>query len=934
MKGSQLRSEFLRYFEERGHTVLPSSSLVPKDDPSLLFTNAGMVQFKDMFLGKVKLDFQRAASSQKCMRVSGKHNDLETVGRTARHHTLFEMLGNFSFGDYFKEGAIAFGWEFLTEVLGLPKDRLWITIFQEDEEAFEIWHRKIGIPQGRIFRLGEKDNFWAMGEIGPCGPCSEIHIDQGEKVGCGRPSCDVACDCDRFLELWNLVFMQYERDSSGRLHPLPKPSVDTGMGLERIAAVMQGVTSNFETDLLRPIIEREEEMAGKEYGRHEAWDISFRVIADHLRALAFLMADGILPSNEGRGYVLRRLLRRAARHGKLLELKEPFLYQAVETVIDLMREAYPELDGARTLISRILHQEEERFSLVLEQGLRLLDQSIEDAQRKGLSVLPGSEAFKLYDTFGFPLDLAQEIAQEQGLGLDMEGFRQAMGQQREMARQAWKGSAEEPEKSLYREILQELGETTFLGYETLEAQGRVVALIEDGQRRLEVGGHGRAVEILLDRTPFYGESGGQIGDMGRMDGPPLQRSGATDGAPTDEGPVLSGVEGVLVKIEDTQRPLLQLITHRGVIRRGTLRVGMVLRAQVDGERREAITHSHTATHLLHAALRYWMGDHVKQAGSLVALDRLRFDFTHFSSLTPEELERIERTVNEKALENLPVSTTVMPIDQALELGAMALFGEKYESLVRAVRIEDFSLELCGGTHASHTGKIGLFKIISEGAIAAGVRRIEALTGMEAYRYVCQEEAVLREIRGLLKVRPFQEAERVRKLWEQVREQERESARLKDRLISLQIKGIPAESGEGREGAPAGANLAGGESGAEQTGAIRTVKGVSVLAVQLDHLDINALRSFVDSAKARLKSGVVVAGTITDGKVALVTGVTPDLTDKLHAGELVKSVAGIVGGSGGGRADMAQAGGKEVDRLKEALEKVYELVEEKLVAHSS
>ncbi|MBI2876692.1 MAG: alanine--tRNA ligase, partial [Candidatus Tectomicrobia bacterium] len=705
-----------------------------------------------------------------------------------------------------------------------------------------------------------------------------------------------ACGCDRFLELWNLVFMQYERDSSGRLHPLPKPSVDTGMGLERIAAVMQGVTSNFETDLLRPIIGRVEELAGRAYGRQEDWDISFRVIADHLRALAFLIADGILPSNEGRGYVLRRLLRRAARHGKMLELKEPFLYRAVETVIDRMREAYPELEGARALISRTLQQEEERFSEVLEQGLRVLDQSVAGARREGLAVLPGAEVFKLYDTFGFPLDLAQEIVQEQGLALDMDGFRQAMEQQREMARQSWKGAGEEVEKAVYREILEAAGETQFVGYETTESAGRVVALLEEGQRKNEVSGPDRAVEIVLDHTPFYGESGGQIGDTGWMEG--------------EEGLPGSSPGQALVEVQDTHRPLPQLMSHRGVVRKGTLRVGMVLQARVEGARREAITHSHTATHLLHAALRYWLGDHVKQAGSLVAPDRLRFDFTHFSSLVPEELERIERTVNEKALEGLPVTTTVMPVDQALQLGAMALFGEKYESMVRAVRIEDFSLELCGGTHASHTGKIGLFKIVSESAIAAGIRRIEALTGLEAYRYVCQEEAALREIRGLLKIRPFQEAERVRRLQEQIREQERELGRLKDRLVTLQARGLQAEAG------------------AEPTG-VRTIHGVNVLAVQLDHLDLNALRSFVDSAKMRLKSGVVVAGTVQDGKVALVGGVTPDLTNRLHAGELIKSVAGIVGGSGGGRADMAQAGGKEADRLSEALEKVYELVEARL-----
>jgi len=879
MRGREVRNRFLSYFERHGHTIVPSSSLVPTEDPTLLFTNAGMVQFKEVFLGQRSLDFQRAASCQKCLRVSGKHNDLETVGHTARHHTFFEMLGNFSFGDYFKEEAISYGWEFLTEILQLPKERLWVTVFREDDEAYEIWHKKIGLPRERIVRMDEKDNFWAMGDIGPCGPCSEIIIDQGRDIGCGSPSCNVACECDRFLELWNLVFMQYQRDEGGRLLPLPKPSVDTGMGLERIVAIMQGQVSNFHTDLIRPIISAIEELTDKEYGHDPNWDISFRVIADHARALAFLIADGINPSNEGRGYVLRRLIRRASRHGHKLSLVEPFLYKITGVVVDLMRDDYPELEKNRNYMARLLLQEEERFSHTLTSGTRLLEEVMADLRKRGTSVIPGEEVFKLYDTFGFPTDITQEIAQENGFSLDMAGFERAMANQREQARQSWKGPVEVQARPIYQQLARELGETRFVGYEQLCSTSEILAIIKE-DRPQEEAGPGDEVEIILSETPFYPEAGGQIGDRGWL----------KDG-------------WLLVEIIDTQRPLPNLISHHGIVKRGSLKPGLRIEAEVDPKRREALTHSHSATHLLQAALREILGDHVKQAGSLVAPDRLRFDFTHFSGLTEREIRWVEELVNEKIWENLPVTTEIMSLEEAIERGAIALFGERYDPQVRVVQMGNFSKEVCGGTHTKSTAAIRLFKIISEGGVAAGIRRIEALTGLEAYQYILKEEDSLTEIRGLLKARPFEEIEKTRRLLDQVKSLEKEIAHLQQRIVGAKAEDLEA--------------------------LVEEVKGVKVLAIEMPNLDRNALRQFVDMAKSRLKSGVVVVATITDGKVALVSGVTNDLIPQLHAGELIKAVAAIVGGSGGGRADMAQAGGKDTAKLKEALARVKELVEASL-----
>jgi alanyl-tRNA synthetase len=881
MTGNEIRQRFLHFFAARGHAIVPSSSLVPRDDPTLLFTNAGMVQFKDVFLGKERRPYTRAATAQKCMRAGGKHNDLEHVGRTARHHTFFEMLGNFSFGDYFKREAVGYAWEFVTAELGLSPSRLYVSIYEDDDEAFQIWHTQVGVPSERVFRFGEQDNFWAMGDTGPCGPCSEIFYDHGPAAGCGRPTCTVGCDCDRYVEIWNLVFMQFERAGSGALTPLPKPSIDTGMGLERVAAVMQGVVSNYDTDLLRPIIRYVEEQSGKYYGVDPSHDVSMRVIADHARAISFLLSDGVLPSNEGRGYVLRRIIRRAARHGRLLGFTEPFLYKVLGVVVDEMGGAYPELSAARQFAANVTLREEERFAYTLENGMRVLGRVAEEARQRGRAQIPGEEVFKLYDTYGFPLDLAEEIVRDQGLTLDMQGFERAMERQRELARAAWKGSGEEAVRPIYTTLAERLGGTRFLGYDTLEAQGRVLAILR-GEQLIEQAEEGQEVEVVVDQTPFYAEGGGQVGDTGLLVSP-----------------------NVVLEVRDTVRPVDDLIVHRALVKRGRLRVQEVLHARVESHRRQAIALNHTGTHILHATLKQVLGDHVKQAGSLVAPDRLRFDFTHFGRLTDRELYRVEDLVNERIREDRPVEVVHARLHEALQMGAIALFGEKYGDPVRVVKIGDFSLELCGGTHLRSTGEIGLFKITQASGIAAGIRRVEALTGEAAFQHVRREEAVLAEIRELLKAQAFEEPLRVQRLLEQLRELERQVETLKDRLASARTQDL----------------LAG----------VRLVRGVKVLTLHEERMNPKDLRALVDLAKERLRSGVVVAATVTDGKVALVTGVTADLTARIHAGELAKAVAALVDGSGGGRADMAQAGGRRADKLEAALAQVPALVEAQLQA---
>lgn len=881
MTGHELRQQFLEYFHKKGHTIIPSSSLVPQKDPTLLFTNAGMVQFKDVFLGKEKRSYIRATTAQKCVRAGGKHNDLENVGRTARHHTFFEMLGNFSFGDYFKAGAIPYAWEFLVEVLKLPKEKLWVSIYQDDEEAFEIWHKTVGVPTDRIVRLGEKDNFWAMGDTGPCGPCSEIIIDQGPEVGCGEPTCGVGCDCDRYLELWNLVFMQYDRDASGKLTLLPRPSIDTGMGLERVSAVLQGVHSNFDTDLFIPLIRFVEDISEKRYRDNEKEDVSMRVIADHLRATTFLIGDGVLPANEGRGYVLRRIMRRAARHGKMLELEKPFLHIGIQVVVDNMKQAYPELVDQCEYITQMTLNEERRFNYTLNLGMELLNKVLLETRERGEQVVPGEEVFKLYDTYGFPLDLMDEIAREHGLVLDISGYERAMEEQRSRARKSWKGSGETAVDLSYLALSQTLPPTEFIGYETLEGDVEVLDILKD-KTLVETASEGDEIELVFDKTPFYAESGGQVGDRG------IFRVTEPEG---------SQVEVVIL---DTQKPLSQIFIHKGKVKKGTLHKGQRGKALVDPDSRQRTALNHTATHLLHATLKAVLGDHVKQAGSLVAPDRLRFDFSHFSDLEYREFYRIEEMVNHYIRANIPVKTFVTSLDDALRRGAVAMFGEKYGDQVRVIQVGDFSMELCGGTHVKASGDIGLFKLVNESSIAAGVRRIEALTGSGALEYIQRETERLRSISLLLKTAPPDLVPRLEKLLAASREYEREIEQLKTRLASTRIDDLLDSS--------------------------REIKGVKVISAQVDDLDTKGLRSLADAIKNRLKSGIVVLGTVEDSKVSLITAVTRDLIDRYHAGTIAKEVARIVDGSGGGRPDMAQAGGKNPAKLKEALEKVFEIVE--------
>ncbi len=882
LSGPEVRQSFLDYFASRGHAIVPSSSLVPREDPTLLFTNAGMVQFKDCFLGLDQRGYNRATSCQKCVRAGGKHNDLENVGRTARHHTFFEMLGNFSFGDYFKEEAIAYAWEWMTVDLGMPPERLWATIYKDDDEACELWQKLAGLPADRIVRLGEEDNFWAMGDTGPCGPCSEIIIDQGPEVGCGRPTCDIKCDCDRYLELWNLVFMQFNRDASGTLTPLPKPSIDTGAGLERITAVVQGVHSNFDTDLLRPIITAVEELSGRAYGARERDDVSMRVIADHGRATTFLLTDGVLPSNEGRGYVLRRIVRRALRYGKLLGLEGPFLAQMTGCVVDLMKEQYPELQASRDRVARETLAEEERFGHTLKMAIPRLDEEIGQAKAKPLDaqLIPGDQLFKLYDTYGLPRDLIEELAQEQSVMLDWETFENLLQRQRVLAKASavamFKGAEVSP-------VLQELAtsrSTPFVGYDQTEVEAEVTAIVKAGQST-EAVQKGEEAAIILDRTPFYAEAGGQVADVGTLQGS-------------------RGVADVL----DVQRPLPGLTVHRVLIAHGSIRKGDRLRAAIDAERRALILKNHTATHLVHEALHRILGDHVRQEGSFVAPDRLRFDFRHYGPTTAAELARIERMVNEQLWRNLPVMIEDgVPYEEALARGAKAFFADKYADRVRTVTVPGFGLELCGGTHVQAIGEIGLFKIASEGGVAAGIRRIEANTGPGAYDYLLREEAALQESADALKARPLELPEKVDRLTQRGGELEREIQRLRSRVAATVVEELLKK--------------------------VEAVEGLRVVRGRVEHFDQKGLRDLVDRVRTKLGSGVVVLGTLADNKVAWVAGITPDIVPRVHAGKLVREMARMTGGEGGGRADLAEAGGKDPSRLDHALGHVPELVRQLL-----
>ncbi len=872
--GKEIRETFLKFFEDRGHVRVKSSPLIPKNDPTLLFTNAGMVQFKDYFLGREKPPFKRATSCQKCMRAGGKHNDLENVGKTGRHHTFFEMLGNFSFGDYFKKEAIEFAWELVTEVFKLPLERLYVSVYEKDDEAFEIWNRHIGLPENRIFRLGEKDNFWAMGDTGPCGPCSEIYYDRGKEFACGE-TCGIGkCDCDRYLEIWNLVFMQFERDEQGNLTPLKNPSIDTGMGLERIASILQNVPSNYETDLLFPLVRWASNVSGKPYKREEKFDVSMRVIADHLRATAFLIADGVIPSNEGRGYVLRRVIRRASRHGRLLGISKPFLYEGVGVVIELMGDVYPELEENRELIRRVTLKEEERFSRTVERGLLLLQEAIESIKRSGSEIIPGEEVFKLYDTFGFPLDLILEVANDENLKVDIEGFEKLLEEQKEKARKAQKGVSL---KSIPVEI-QQLSEehpTKFLGYDHLETISKVLAILK-GEKLVDSANEGEEAEVILDQTPFYGEKGGQVGDTGRIEG-----------------------NNCFCEVVDTQYITENLITHRVKVKRGTLKVGEIVNAVVDEERRKAIMRAHTATHLLHKALKEVLGNHVKQAGSLVLPDRLRFDFTHFEAPSEEELKQVEETVYSWILKDYPVNVEEMEYDRAIERGAIALFGEKYGKVVRVVDVGGVSIELCGGTHVNRSGEIGLFKIVSESSVASGTRRIEAIVGEEALRYVREKEEKLKKLQKLLQSPEEQLIQKVEKVIEELKEKEKELERVKKKLATAKVDKLIEISPE--------------------------INGIKVVTAKFDGFSGKELAEIADVIRNKAGTSAVMLVGVKDGRASLLIALSKDLTDRLRAGDLIKEVAPILEGKGGGRPDLAQGGVKNLSKLEEAFNRFREIV---------
>ncbi|MDI6890782.1 MAG: alanine--tRNA ligase [Thermodesulfovibrionales bacterium] len=871
MKSREIRAAFLEYFKSKGHTIVPGSPLIPRHDPTLLFVNAGMVQFKTFFLGVEKSPYNRAASCQKCLRAGGKHSDLENVGHTARHHTFFEMLGNFSFGDYFKKDAILFAWELLTEWFKLPKERLYVSVYEKDDEAAELWSELVGLPEERIARFGPKDNFWQMGDIGPCGPCSEIIIDQGSSIGCGMPDCAVGCECGRFLELWNLVFMQYNRDASGELTPLPKPSIDTGMGLERISAVLQGKINNFDSDIFRSVISQIEFYTKTACGKDKETDVSIRVIADHIRAIVFLLSEGLMPSNEGRGYVLRRIIRRASRHSRLLTVHEPFLYKLIDSVIDVLGDIYPEIVDERERTEKLLKTEEERFARTIEMGMTIFDEIISRVKRDGTDVIPGEEIFRLYDTYGFPLDLARDIAMDVGLRIDEKAFQREMEIQRERARASWIGE-EEAVASVYRELISEIGETEFVGYENLESESVIKAILKNG-KLLKEASEGAVVEVFLDKTPFYGESGGQVGDTGDMIG-----------------------EDFRATVLDTKRPLDGFHSHIIGLKKGKLQVWDRVKCRVDAEKRKATMRNHTATHLLHAVLRSVLGDHLKQAGSLVSPEKLRFDFTHFSAPDEIEIQTIETLLNEKILENLPVVTSVMDIKTAIESGATALFGERYGKTVRVVNVPGFTSELCGGTHCKATGEIGLFVILSEGSIASGIRRIEALTGNTAFIYLKQKKSELDALRALLKTeKPL---ERVERLLNDMKSLEKEIQKLKTTsrdVISEALKEA------------------------------HDLDGVKIVKIRQDGLNPKELRLLADNIRERLQSCIIVAASVTDRQAAIVCMVTTDLKDRYNAGEIIKRISKIAGGSGGGRPEMAQGGTKEIEKLDKALESVYDIV---------
>jgi len=880
MNGNTIRQKFLDYFAKHDHTLVESSSLIPKDDPTLLFTNAGMVQFKTVFMGEDRREYVRATTSQRCVRAGGKHNDLENVGYTARHHTFFEMLGNFSFGDYFKEDAIRFAWEFLVSELGVPAEQLWVSVYEEDDEAYALWGKVEGLLPGRIVRMGEKDNFWAMGDTGPCGPCSEIHIDQGVEAGCGRPGCALGCDCDRFLELWNLVFMQFNRTADGTMTRLPKPSIDTGMGLERVAAVLQGKVNNYDSDLFQPIIQQLEVLSGRRYGQDVADSTAMRVIADHSRATTFLVSDGVLPSNEGRGYVLRRIMRRAVRFGRNLGLVRPFMDEVTTSVVVAMAHAYPHLLETVELLKKVVVSEEERFRETLENGLALLDEEIERIGRDSDPVIAGDFIFKLYDTYGFPMDIVRDISLEKKIGFDEAGFHAAMNQQRAQSRASWKGDAIKLREQGVKDLAECGARAEFVGYEQLAVKTRVNALLSPtGIEVPEItcGSEGR---LFVLKTPFYAESGGQAGDVGMVHW--------GDGYARVIG-TCTGADGIIL--------------HQLRVEEGSLRLGQEIELSVSGEQRGDTAANHTATHLLQAAMREILGEHVKQAGSLVTPERLRFDFTHFTPLSHEEINEIERRVNEKIRSNMTVDTQLLARDAAIEMGATALFGERYGDQVRVVSAGDFSKELCGGTHVSATGAIGLFKIVSESGIAAGVRRIEALTGRAAIANIQAMGEREQELCHSMNVKPEGISDKFKLMASAQKQLEKQLAEFATKLAVTDLDHILHTAVE--------------------------VKGIKVIAARVELDSPQTLRELGDRVRDCMGSGVAVLGGVIGDKVVLLAIVSKDLTEKISAGGLVGKVAAMVGGKGGGRSDMAQAGGPMTDKLNGAVAAVRIFVQNML-----
>lgn len=874
MTGNEIREKYLKFFEQKGHKRLPSASLIPAKDPSILWTAAGMVPFKPYFTGAEKSPYPRITTCQKSLRTP----DIEQVGKTARHHTFFEMLGNFSFGDYFKEEAIQWAWEFVTKHLEMSAEKLWISIYLDDDEAYEIWRNNVGVPDERIVRMGKEDNFWEIG-VGPCGPCSEIYIDLGEERGCGSPDCAPGCDCDRFLEIWNLVFIQFFKDEKGDYSPLESKGIDTGMGLERVASVLQKVPTNFDTDLFREIMDYAAGLLGVGYGNNRKNDLALKVIADHTRAITFAISDGAMPSNEGRGYVVRRLLRRAVRFGRLLGKQEPFLYKVCGAVIEQMQDAYPELLNTKEHVSKVIKAEEEKFGETLVQGSEILNKLIDEAKKAGRDIINGSDVFRLYDTYGFPLELTEEIAAEEGILIDKDGFTQALNEQKERARNAHRETEYISEMdSLFGTIRDELGQTSFVGYDNYSAQAIVKALVYDC-KRVESATAGDELYVILDVTPCYAESGGQIADQAQI--------------------VANGLE---VSIEDVFEPVAGLFVHRCKIISGILSVNDVVDVKIQGRRRRKISRNHTATHLLHRALKEILGEHVNQAGSLVEPDRLRFDFTHYTRVAPEELNKIERFVNRAILSDIPVDTFTTSLDEARSIGAAALFGEKYGEQVRVVKMGDVSIELCGGTHLNSSAQIGLFKILSEGSVGSGLRRIEAVTGEGAIRYVENREQLLNSIANLVKSVPSEVVSRVENLVNGYHQLERENENLRAKLARFEVEAFLNN--------------------------VVQVGDIKVLAARAEARDMDSLRAMVDLLKDKMGSGVIVLGTAVGDKVNLVTGVSKDLIPKgLHAGKIIKEVASVVGGGGGGRPDMAQAGGKKPALLKEALDKVTSIVKQ-------